>query len=108
MVSGFTRPRALLYLTAFAVWLAAFVVILLAGGRVIVTNPGEAVLLACMFVACGVMGGIAWLISRDEEPAIRTGPVEPPGSPLPVLLSFGVCWVGLLIGLGIPAALRAI
>jgi hypothetical protein len=107
-VSGFTRPRALLYLSAFAVWLAAFVVILIAGGRVIVTSPGEAVLLACMFVACGVMGGIASLISREQEPAIPTGPVQPPGSPLTLLLSFGVRWVGLLIGLGIPAALRAI
>jgi hypothetical protein len=103
------RARARVHLVALAVWLGELVVIVVRDGeRRPVTTVGQAFQLAVMFTACVVICGVAWLITRDTElPASGVGAL-PTDEYLRRALSFSLRLWLLLLGGGVPAALRAL
>lgn len=108
-MNGFTPARARLYLAAFSVWAVAWAVVVFRyGGGEVASGAAVGLLLAAMFPACGVTCAIAWLLTRDEAPA----PLLPGITPGPDLVRLALlwtvrCWL-LLLGGGLPAALRAL
>jgi len=108
-MSGFTAARARLYLVAFSVWAGTWAVVVFRfGGGEVASGAAVGLLLAAMFPACGVTCAIAWLLTRDEEPA----PLLPGTTPGSDLVRLGLlwamrCWL-LLLGGGLPAALRVL
>jgi hypothetical protein len=102
----FTRERAEAYLTALVLWVAGFVLIIIrsgGSGHQAVTDLAGAIQLAIMFAACATIGLVALLFARES--------VEPRADHQH-FAAFAVDWAlrsgALLIGLGVPAALRTV
>jgi hypothetical protein len=102
-VDGFTVNRARAYLVAIAVWVGAIIaVIVRSSGHEQVSNLGGGLQLVGMFVACCVICGVAFLVSRDVDlrsaaPAVSS--IRPDYVRLALLLTFR-CWLLLLGGRG--------
>lgn len=101
----FTHEQAWSYMLAFLAWLAGWVIVIVRyDGHEVVTTPAQGVGLIAMFGACAVMTRSAWALTRSSE-----GPLIP-GSP-----QFGRfialftlrSWL-LMVGAGVPAAIRGI
>jgi hypothetical protein len=100
----FTRGRAVAYLVALAVWLGGFLALGFGGDDSVDSVP-ESVVLGFLFVAACVIGAVAWLVS-GETSWPRAGSAGRP-SGVPRMAGFGICWVALMVGAGVPAALHA-
>jgi hypothetical protein len=104
-VGSFTRDQAWSYLLAFLAWLAGWILVIFRyGGHQVVTTPAQRVGLIAMFGACAVMTRSAWTLTRSSEgPLIPRSPLLGRFIALFTLRS----WL-LMLGAGIPEAIRAI
>src|SRR4051794_25840684 len=94
------------YLLAFAAWVGSLLIAgIRYGGKEPITTPAQAIQAAAMFAAAAVIARTAWLLTREVEP-----PTTPLGaSPLlRQLVGTTLRWMALCLGVGIPAAVRAL
>ena len=104
-MGSFTREQAWSYLLAFLAWLAAWLVVIFRfGGHEVVTTPAQGVGLIAMFGACAVMTRSAWTLTRSSEGPLI--PVSPQFGRFIALFTLR-SWL-LMMGAGVPAAIRAI
>ena len=89
---------------ALTVWLGGFAAVVLTGDESVDT-VAEAIVLALLFAAGWVIGAVAWLVSGAAFTAADGAHREPTNRAR--LVSFGMCWIALLVGAGVPSALRA-
>jgi hypothetical protein len=108
-VSGIGAAQARVYLSAFALWTAGWVIAFVQyGGRETVVGPAAGLQLASMFLACAVICGVAWALTAEAEGASMSFDLRTPND----FLRFGVSWTlrcwFLLLGGAVPAAVRAL
>jgi hypothetical protein len=106
-MGSFTRELAWAYLLTFLAWLIGMLLVIFryAGHEVVVT-PAQGVGLAAMFAASAVISRTAYILTRESGEPPRLGPR---GSyDIRFFLLVALRGWALLLGAGVPGAIRAI